>query len=100
MVNAVVVTNGVVENTSVAPKSLVVKAVTAAVAVTVKSAATPVVAPIAPETEMVQTTAVPYRDGFVLMHARLEAGVGVSYATNDNAPFVIGITPPTATLIV
>jgi hypothetical protein len=54
--------------------------------VTVKSEATPVVAPIAPETDIVQMTVAATREGAVLTHVKLESGVGVSYATKVSRP--------------
>ena len=63
-----------------------------------KSVLKPNVAPPAFDTDIVHTTVVPKRDGLVLRHARLDAAVGVPYAINVGAPFVIE-TPPTCAII-
>ncbi len=47
------------------------------VAVNAKSDAIPVVAPVDPDTLMVQTTVAPVRAGFVFKHDRLDASVGL-----------------------
>ena len=95
--NAVVVTLGVVENVNVEPKLAVAKADAAAVDVTAKSAATPVVAPPESDTDIVQSTDVPKRDGLVFKHAKLDAVVGFPYTTNEGEPVFIS-TPPIETV--
>jgi hypothetical protein len=78
MANVVVMKVGVAENTKVDPPSAVLNAEVDDTAVddTEKSDATPVVAPVLPDTLIVHTTLSPMRDGNVLVHARLDAVVG------------------------
>ena len=58
-----------------------------------KSAATPVVAPDAPETLTVHTMLVPARAGLVLVQDRLDAVVGVPYTTKFSNPPLIPVAP-------
>ena len=67
----------------------VVNDVAAIVEVTMKSAAIPVVAPVAPETLIVQTTGRPTRDGLMFKQDRLLKDVGFPYTTNICVPPVI-----------
>ncbi len=77
IVYAVEITEGVVENVNVAPPSAVVNDVGETVALNAKSEAMPVVAPVDPETLMVQTTAAPIRAGLVFKQDKRDAVVGL-----------------------
>ena len=65
---------------------------------TLKSLATPVVAPALPLTLIVHVMAAFVRCGLPLMHVTALAAVGVPNTTNEAGPFVM-FTPPTSTLI-
>jgi hypothetical protein len=72
----VVMTAGVVVKVKDEPPFEVVNDVAGTVDDTAKSDAIPVVAPLVPETLIVQTTSNPVREGLVLVQTRLEAVVG------------------------
>ena len=98
MPNAVLLKIGVVENVNVHPPLLVTMAVVVLVDQAPKSAATPVVAPLLSDTEIVQLMAALMRCGVPAMHDSVLAVVGVPYAGKFNVPPVIG-TPPIFTEI-
>ena len=68
---------GVVVKVKEDPPSFVDKGVNESVAETTKSLATPVVAPLSPETEIVHTTGTPCRESALPVQMRLVAVVGV-----------------------
>jgi hypothetical protein len=68
------------------------------VALNAKSEAMPVVAPVDPETLMVQTTAAPIRAGLVFKQDKRDAVVGLPYTVKFWRPLAM-VAPPTETLI-
>jgi len=83
-----------VENVNVDPPPLLVGVIDPdAVDDMLQSAATPVVAPVLPDTVIVHPTVVPARAGLVLLHDTTDAVVGVPYTTNDNDPPVMACAP-------
>ena len=94
MENSDVMDSGTVENMNVEPPSGVSSSEKLPVDVIVKSEATPVVAPNAPATLILQITAADTREGEMFTQLRLDALVGVPYATNTSDPFPI-VAPDT-----
>ena len=86
MLKRVVVAAGVVVNVNDEPPLEVAKDVEATGLTAEKSFATPVVAPLVPMTDIVQTTGNPTRIGAVLVQLRIEAVVGLPKTTNDSDP--------------
>ena len=90
---------GVVVNVNVEPPLLLAATMLPlAVDDTLKSLASPVVAPPAPLTPIVHVMALPYRCGDPDTHDSVDAVVGVPYTTIVCAPFVT-FAPPTSTLM-
>ena len=84
MVKLVELTDDVVEKVNIAPLFTEVGVMKAALDdETVKSEATPVVAPLRPDTEILQMIAFPARCGFPDTQASAEAVVGVPYTAID-----------------
>ena len=96
IVNDDVMVVGTVENMNVDPPSGVCNSETSWVDEMVKSDDTPVVAPNTPATLMMQMTADDTREGEMFSHVRLDALVGVPYATNTIDPPTI-VVPDTCT---
>ena len=96
IVNDDVMAAGTVENMNVDPPSGVCNVETFVTERTLKSDDTPVVAPNTPATLMMQMTADDTREGEMFSHVRLDALVGVPYATNTIDPPTI-VVPDTCT---
>ena len=88
--NAVVAVGGMAENVNVNPPSAELSGMSDETDdVAKKSEGTPVVAPLASLTEIVQTMGLNARCGVTVTHDRLELFVGLPYTTNDGVPMAI-----------
>jgi hypothetical protein len=88
-----VINNGVVVKVNDEPPLEVVNVVEATEVDILKSATTPVVAPLKPETNIVHITGNPTLEGEVLAHVKLDAVVGLPYTTKLTAPPLITLPP-------
>lgn len=85
--------SGTVVKVKVEPPFAVEKAVTALVALTAKSVATPVVGLRTLDTVTVQAIDVPTRRGLLVVQLKSDIVVGTPYTANTGDPFVMGSSP-------